>query len=175
MSRCRRHKKRRRLTIFPTVRASKFKKWRPINRLCNRSSIASAKPMIVYGNRADCRHWSAVTYVSWSVDCRTEHWLFQHHIDGFYDAERRVIYLHLLSAFDASTLGLLYSSVKGQDTVGDSLTTRWVPDSPYGVWPSASLCGGWLTCTRWVTDLQRVTDSRMQCGLWRDGSVPCVL
>ena len=31
----------------------KFSKWHPVNRLCNRSSIGSAKPMIGSENQAD--------------------------------------------------------------------------------------------------------------------------
>ena len=34
---------------------NRLSKWRPMNRLCNRSSIGSAKPMIGCENRADCQ------------------------------------------------------------------------------------------------------------------------
>ena len=40
----------------PTIHVRKFSKWRPMNRLCDRSSIGSAIPMISCGNVADPQH-----------------------------------------------------------------------------------------------------------------------
>ena len=52
------------LISFPrlTVHVRKFSSWRPMNRnrLCNRSSIGSAKPMIGCENRADSKHCNII-------------------------------------------------------------------------------------------------------------------